>query len=65
MQSAAELFTKAMEASNDMYTAENAAHKLALVYAAMGDLQKFSETYKNLIAKYPELTTTYAKFIAE
>ena len=65
LQSAAELFTKAMEASDDMYTAENAAHKLALVYAAMGDLQKFSETYKNLIAKYPELTTTYAKFIAE
>ena len=65
LQSAAELFTKAMEASDDMYTAENAAHKLALVYAAMGDLQKFSEIYKNLIAKYPELTTTYAKFIAE
>jgi tetratricopeptide (TPR) repeat protein len=65
LQSAAELFTKAMEASDDMYTAENAAHKLALVYAAMGDLQKFSETYKTLIAKYPELTTTYAKFIAE
>jgi tetratricopeptide (TPR) repeat protein len=65
LQSAAELFTKAMEASDDMYTTENAAHKLALVYAAMGDLQKFSETYKTLIAKYPELTTTYAKFIAE
>lgn len=65
LQSAVELFTKAMEASDDIYTYEGSARKLALVYAAMGDAQKVSETYKALVAKYPELVSTYAKFIAE
>ncbi|MBQ5737191.1 MAG: hypothetical protein IIV52_05725 [Alistipes sp.] len=65
LQSAAELFTKALEASDDMYTAEAATRKVALVYAAMGDAQKASEAYKALVAKYPELTISYAKYIAE
>lgn len=65
LQSAAELFTKALEASDDMYTAETAIRKVALVYAAMGDAQKASEAYKALVAKYPELTISYAKYIAE
>jgi tetratricopeptide (TPR) repeat protein len=65
LQSAAELFTKALEASDDMYTAETATRKVALVYAAMGDAQKASEAYKALVAKYPELTISYAKYIAE
>lgn len=65
LQSAAELFTMALEASDDMYTAETATRKVALVYAAMGDAQKASEAYKALVAKYPELTISYAKYIAE
>ena len=65
LQNAAELFTKALEASDDMYTAETATRKVALVYAAMGDAQKASEAYKALVAKYPELTISYAKYIAE
>lgn len=65
LQSAAELFTKALEASDDMYTAETATRKVALVYGAMGDAQKASEAYKALVAKYPELTISYAKYIAE
>ncbi|MEE1148259.1 MAG: hypothetical protein UHN93_03285 [Alistipes sp.] len=65
LQSAAELFTKALEASDDIYTAETATRKVALVYAAMGDAQKASEAYKALVAKYPELTISYAKYIAE
>ena len=65
LQSAAELFTKAMNASNDLYTAESATHKLALVYGAMGDAEKASEAYKALVAKFPELSATYAKYIAE
>ena len=65
LQSAAELFTKAMNASNDLYTAESATRKLALVYGAMGDAEKASEAYKALVAKFPELSATYAKYIAE
>lgn len=65
LQSAVELFTMALEASDDMYTAETATRKVALVYAAMGDAQKASEAYKALVAKYPELTISYAKYIAE
>ena len=65
LQSAVELFTKALEASDDIYTAETATRKVALVYAAMGDAQKASEAYKALVAKYPELTISYAKYIAE
>jgi tetratricopeptide (TPR) repeat protein len=65
LQSAVELFTKALEASDDMYTAETATRKVALVYAAMGDAQKASEAYKALVAKFPELTISYAKYIAE
>ena len=65
LQSAVELFTMALEASDDIYTAETATRKVALVYAAMGDAQKASEAYKALVAKYPELTISYAKYIAE
>ena len=65
LQSAVELFTMALEASDDIYTAETATRKFALVYAAMGDAQKASEAYKTLVAKYPELTISYAKYIAE
>ena len=65
LQSAADLFNKAIEASDDEFTYENNARKLALVYGAMGDNDKVQEVYKNLIAKYPELKMTYTKYLAE
>ena len=65
LQSAADLFNKAIEASNDEFTYENIARKLALVYGAMGDNDKVQEVYKNLIAKYQDLKMTYTKYLAE
>ena len=65
LQSAADLFNKAIAASNDEFTYENNARKLALVYGAMGDNDKVQEVYKNLIAKYPDLKMTYTKYLAE
>ena len=65
LQAAAELFGKAMAASADVYTYENNAVKLALVYTAMGDAEKAQQTYKELVARFPELKQKYAKFIAE
>ena len=43
LQSAADLFNKAIEASDDEFTYENNARKLALVYGAMGDNDKVQE----------------------
>lgn len=65
LQAAAKLFGKAMAASADVYTYENNAVKLALVYTAMGDAEKAQQTYKELVARFPELKQKYAKFIAE
>lgn len=65
LQAAAELFGKAMVASADVYTYENNAVKLALVYTAMGDTEKAQQTYKELVARFLELKQKYAKFIAE
>ena len=65
LQTAVELFGKAMVAGNSQYTYETAATKLALVYLAMGDAEKAQQTYKDMVAKYPELQSKYAKFIAE
>ena len=65
LQSAAEFFGKAMAASADVYTYENNALKLALVYTAMGDAEKAQQTYKELVARYPEFKQKYAKYIAE
>ena len=65
LQSAAEFFGKAMAASADVYTYENNALKLALVYTAMGDAEKAQQTYKGLVARYPEFKQKYAKYIAE
>jgi tetratricopeptide (TPR) repeat protein len=65
LQAAAELFGKAMAASADVYTYENNAVKLALVYTAMGDAEKAQQTYKELVARYPEFKQKYAKYIAE
>ena len=65
LQSAADLFNKAIEASNDEFTYENNARKLALVYGAMGDNDKVTELYKALVAKYPNLKFQYTKYIVE
>lgn len=65
LQTAADLYNKAIEASDDIYTYENNARKLALVYIAMGDVAKAQQTYKAIVEKYPELKSKYAKYIAE
>ncbi|MBO5832432.1 MAG: tetratricopeptide repeat protein [Alistipes sp.] len=65
LQSAAELFNAAIAASNDIATCETNTHKLALVYRAMGNNEKATEAYKALVKNFPELTTSYAKYIAE
>lgn len=65
LQTAADLYNKAIEASDDIYTYENNARKLALVYVAMGDMAKAQQTYKAIVEKYPELKSKYAKYIAE
>lgn len=65
LQTAADLYNKAIEASDDIYTYENNARKLALVYIAMGDVAKAQQTYKAIVEKYPELKGKYAKYIAE
>ena len=65
LQSAVELFNAAIAASADEATYEKNAHKLALVYAAMGDSEKAQETYKALVEKYPNLLVKYAKNISK
>ena len=65
LQSAADLFVKAMAASEEAYTYENGARKLALVYESMGDMAKAQQVYKDMVAKYPNLTSKYVKYINE
>ena len=65
LQSAADLFAKAIAASADVQTWEANSTKLALVYVAMGDVAKAEETYEALVARFPELKQKYAKYIAE
>ena len=65
LQSAADLFAKAIAASTDVQTWETNSMKLGLVYTAMGDVAKAQETYKALVARFPELKQKYAKYIAE
>ena len=65
LQSAADLYAKALAASADVQTWETNSTKLALVYVAMGDVAKSQETYKALVARFPELKQKYTKYIAE
>ena len=65
LQTAADLFTKALAASDDKFNAETATKKLALVYEAMGDKAAAEKAYVELVAKYPELKAQYNKFIFE
>ena len=62
---AAQLFAQALAASADVQTWETNSVKLALVYAAMGDEAKAQETYKALVARFPQLKQKYTKCIAE
>ena len=65
LQAAADLFAKAIAASADVQTCETNSVKLALVYTAMGENAKAQETYKALVANYPQLKQKYTKYIAE
>ena len=65
LQTAADLFTKALAASADKFNAETATKKLALVYEAMGDKAAAEKAYQELVAKYPELKGQYSKYIFE
>ena len=65
LQSAVELYTKALASSADVQTWETNSTKLALAYVAMGDVAKSQETYKALVARFPELKQKYTKYIAE
>ncbi len=65
LQSAADLFAKAIASSADIQNWETNSTKLALVYTAMGDVAKSQETYKALVARFPELKQKYSKYIAE
>lgn len=65
LQTAADLFGKALAASDDEFTFETASVKLALVYEAMGDEAKVQQLYKDIVAKYPAKTMQYSKFIRE
>lgn len=62
---AAQLFAEALAASADVQTWETNSAKLALVYVAMGDEAKAQETYKALVARFPQLKQKYTKYIAE
>jgi predicted negative regulator of RcsB-dependent stress response len=63
LQSAADLFVKAAEASDDEHTYVTYSKKLALVYEAMGDAAKAQECYKAIVAKYPSQERAMAKMI--
>lgn len=63
LQSAADLFTKAAEASDDEHTFVTYSKKLALVYEAMGDAAKAQECYKAIVKKYPSQERDMAKMI--
>lgn len=65
LQTAADLFGKALAASDDEFNFEAASVKLALVYEAMGDEAKAQQLYKDIVAKYPAKTMQYSKFIRE
>ncbi len=63
LQTAAERFAEAANASDDEHTYVTYTKKLALVYEAMGDNAKAQECYKAIVAKYPSQERAMAKFI--
>lgn len=65
LQTAAELYRKAIAANEEVLNVEAATKKLALVLEAMGDKAAAMEAYKALVEKYPDLKAQYAKYIFE
>lgn len=65
LNTAIELYTSALNASDDFYSYSNAVEKLAVVYSAMGEAEKVQELYVALVAKYPAQADNYTKFIRE
>lgn len=65
LQTAADLFKKAIAASDDQMSFINFNQKLANVYVAMGDDAKAQQCYKDIVAKYPQLETSYGRYIRE
>lgn len=65
LNTAIELYTSALNASDDFYSYSNTIEKLAVVYSAMGEAEKVQELYVALVAKYPAQADNYTKFIRE
>lgn len=65
LQTAADLFKKAAQASDDQMTYVNFMQKLAIVYASMGDDAKSQQCYKDIIAKYPQMEASYGRYVRE
>ena len=65
LQTAAELFKKAVAASDDSYSFMTYNEKLALVYTAMGDEAAAEECYKAIVKEYPSSERQYQRFIKE
>lgn len=65
LQTAADLFKKAVQASDDQMTYVNFMQKLAIVYASMGDDAKSQQCYKDIIAKYPQMEASYGRYVRE
>jgi len=65
LQTAADLYRKAIAANKEQGNVEAATKKLALVLEAMGDKAAAMEAYKALVEMYPEVKAQYAKYIFE
>lgn len=65
LQTAADLYRKAIAANDEASSVEAATKKLALVLEAMGDKSAAVEAYKALVEKHPDLKAQYAKYIFE
>ena len=60
---AVENFKAAVAASCDQHTFEVYNQKLARVYEAQGNIEAAMECYKAIVAKYPALEASYARYI--
>lgn len=65
LQTAADLYRKAIAANQEKSNVEAATKKLALVLEAMGDKAAAMDAYKALVEKYPEVKAQYTKYIFE
>lgn len=65
LQTAADLYRKAIAANDEASSVEAATKKLALVLEVMGDKAAAMEAYKALVEKHPDLKAQYTKYIFE